>query len=139
MAILIDMTIMALLAGVLGYAVLVDRRVKILMERLRELQPLVSELSAAVDKSENSIRDLNSAATAMARSPAVARPVAQSTPAAATAAPAADKTAAAAAERAPATPATDKGRAASASGLTRITGKTDLVRGFFDKVRNQDS
>ncbi len=132
MAILIDMTIMALLAGVLGYAVLVDRRVKILMERLRELQPLVSELSAAVDKSENSIRDLNSAATAMARSPAVARPVAQSTPAA-------DKTAAAAAERAPATPATDKGRAASASGLTRITGKTDLVRGFFDKVRNQDS
>ena len=38
MSLLIDAMILAMLAGVLGYAWMVDRRVRLLMETLRELR-----------------------------------------------------------------------------------------------------
>ncbi|OWU76755.1 hypothetical protein ATO5_11025 [Loktanella sp. 22II-4b] len=61
MTMLIDTMILALLAGTLAYAFLVDRRVRRLMSVLHELQPMVGEFSAAVDKSQSSVAALRDA------------------------------------------------------------------------------
>ncbi|MGC9370121.1 MAG: flagellar motor switch protein, partial [Paracoccaceae bacterium] len=66
MALLIDMLILLLLAGTLGYAFMVERRVRTLMAALKDLQPVVGELSSAVDKSENSVVALKSVADRVA-------------------------------------------------------------------------
>ncbi|MFT6533375.1 MAG: hypothetical protein ACJASC_002939 [Limimaricola cinnabarinus] len=129
---LIDAMILAMLAGVLGYAWMVDRRVRLLMETLRELQPMITAYAAAVDKSEESVRDLGSVARSL-NDPPVKAPLAASRDAAAPAARG-DK---------PATRGGDKvARAAraraQAAGVTRVTGKTELVQGFFDSVRERD-
>ncbi len=133
MTLLIDAMILAMLAGVLGYAWMVDRRVRLLMETLRELQPVITAYAAAVDKSEESVRDLSSMARSLTETPVAAK----TQPAAArdAAAPragekagprAGDKVARAARAR------------AQAAGVTRVTGKTELVQGFFDSVRERD-
>ena len=58
MALLIDMIILLLLMGTLGYAYLVDRRVRALVGALKALEPVVDQFSVAVDRSENSVRSL---------------------------------------------------------------------------------
>lgn len=53
-----DILIIALLAGSIGYGVMISRRVQKLMSSLEELEPLVREFSEAVDKSETSVAAL---------------------------------------------------------------------------------
>ena len=54
-ATLTDMLIIALLAGAIAYGYYVSRKVQVLMSALKELEPLVTEYSKAVDKSEASV------------------------------------------------------------------------------------
>ncbi|SDF34931.1 hypothetical protein [Limimaricola pyoseonensis] len=121
MALLIDALILVLLAGVLAYAWVVDRRVRTLMQHLRDLQPLIGEFSAAVDKSEQSVRGLSEAARDLQEPPAPRAP------------------------RAPALPGRTAEKAAraararnQAAGVTRVTGKADLVQSFFDRVKDRE-
>lgn len=113
MSLLIDGLILLLLAGTLAYAFLVDRRVRNLMAVLQELQPMVGAFSDAVDKSESSVNALRAAAQDMAQEAA-------RVPAAA---------------EAPARPAAKAARRVSPPGVTRVSGKTDLVRSFFESTR----
>ncbi len=53
-----DILIIVLLAGSVGYGVMISRRVQKLMASLEELEPLVREFSEAVDKSETSVNAL---------------------------------------------------------------------------------
>ncbi|MCZ4262759.1 MAG: flagellar motor switch protein [Limimaricola soesokkakensis] len=126
MAMLIDAVILLMLAGVLCYAIMVDRRVRLLMETLRELQPMITAYSAAVDRSEETVRDLAGAARDLGE--AEARPAKAPLSASREKIPArsGDKAARAARAR------------AQAAGVTRVTGKTELVQGFFDSVRERD-
>lgn len=58
---LIDGLMLLLLVGTLGYAFLVDRRVRKLMTALSDLEPMVGRFSEAVDKSETSVSALRTA------------------------------------------------------------------------------
>ena len=133
MALAIDLVILLLLAGTLGYAFLVDRRVRALMSALRTLEPVVGQFSAAVDRSENSIKSthIDTPLFTSARrgeEPRLTRP---GTPTVAAAA----SGAASSAENA------RTGRAAPEMppGMARVNGKADLVRGFFETVRSRDA
>lgn len=123
MALLIDTLILLLLAGTLGYAFMVERRVRTLMDALKELQPVVGELSSAVDRSESSVVALKSVAgrvAAEAPGPAAARPAGE----------AGDNTVAFRSVRAPR-------RSAPAAGVTSLGAKSDLVRSFFEAARGR--
>jgi hypothetical protein len=120
MALLIDTLILLLLAGTLGYAFMVERRVRTLMDALKELQPVVGELSSAVDRSESSVVALKS----------VAGRVAAEAPRAAPAGEAGDNTVAFRSVRAPR-------RSAPAAGVTSLGVKSDLVRSFFEAARSR--
>ncbi len=128
MAFLIDTLILLLLAGTLGYAFLVDRRVRMLMDHLRDLQPVVGELSAAVDKSEDSVRNLSTVAQSIVESPAQMRSIAGSNrfvPGSGDVSFRSVRQARAARQQ--------------PAGVTRVVGKSDLVRGFFDTVRSREA
>ena len=58
MSILIDALILALLIATIGYAFLVERRVRTLMQALGDLHPAVMAFSDAVDRSEGSVEEL---------------------------------------------------------------------------------
>ena len=123
MTYLIDGLILLLLAGTLGYAFLVDRRVRILMLTLRELQPMIGKFSAAVDRSEHSVSTLKSVTQSMAAA----------TPDTAPAEPAQA-----------ATQAEPPARARQATpdpkhGVTSVTGKSDMVRSFFETARKREA
>ncbi|KAF0674627.1 flagellar motor switch protein [Profundibacterium mesophilum] len=122
MALLIDGMILLLLAGTLGYAFLVDRRVRTLMEALRELQPMVGKFSAAVDRSEHSLSALKSATSQVNDAARAVREEAAET---AAAAPVQN-------EAQPAAP------AAPRAGSTTVAGKSDLVRSFFESARKRE-
>lgn len=134
MALLVDTVILLLLAGTLGYAFLVDRRVRALMAALRGLEPVIGQFSAAVDRTESSIKHMQ-ADTALRSGakrgdePRLTRPAsAQSTTAPQNVA------------RAPQTqPAQPLAQAVTdlPPGMARVTGKADLVRGFFETVRSR--
>lgn len=126
MALLIDLVILALLAGTLAYAFLVDRRVRNLVRVLRELEPVVGEFSAAVDKSEDSVSALRNISRSLEEggTPARREPPAPAAPRAGEDAPAFRTT-----RQAPERPA----------GVAAVTGKADLVRGFFDTVRSREA
>lgn len=122
MALLIDMLILLLLAGTLGYAFMVERRVRTLMAALKELQPVVGELSSAVDKSESSVVALKSMAehvSAQAPRAEAARPDR----------PAEPGKVAFRSVRAP--------RQNTGGGVTSLGGKSDLVRSFFEAARSR--
>lgn len=53
--IVIDAVIIVMLALSVGYGVMVTRKLKVLMEAIAAMEPLVREFSAAVDKSESSV------------------------------------------------------------------------------------
>ena len=113
MSYLIDLLILALLASTLGYAYLVDRRVRKLMNVLREMEPMVGKFSQAVEKTEDSVSLLKQV------SEKVRAPMPTFTHA----------------EK-------DRGEVVSfrtsrekvqkPAGVTKVTGKADLVRGFFE-------
>ena len=62
-AMIIDGVIVLLLAGSLIYGYRVSRKVQILMQTLRELEPLVDQFSFAVDKSEASVNNMRASIT----------------------------------------------------------------------------
>lgn len=124
MALLIDTLILALLAGTLGYAFLVDRRVRALMAALEDLRPMVGEFSAAVDKSETSVSALKSMAQGLADSPVRKR-----------AADSHDDRGAAAGLRFSSV----RTPSVLPAGVTRVSGKADLVRSFFEATRGRNA
>lgn len=127
MSLLIDFVILALLAGVLCYAYLVDRRVRNLVQVLRQLEPVVNEFSAAVDKSEDSV------STMKAMTESIAQKLRRRTdpdPAPAPEAPAGDHGVAFRSQRSPAEP---------PAGVAALSGKDELVRSFFDSVRSREA
>ena len=107
-ATLIDAIILVSLCGTVAYAWVLDRRVRKLMHVLRELKPMVSAYSEAVDRSERSLTALK-AESARTEPPAPTRPAAK---------PTSPK------------PAPKVGQSASS--------KSDLVRGFFDLTRDTE-
>ncbi|MHA6345262.1 hypothetical protein [Roseivivax sp. CAU 1761] len=58
---IIDIVIVALLGGAIGFGLVLDRRVKRLMQALAELQPAVDQFARAVDRSEDSVHALRGA------------------------------------------------------------------------------
>ena len=60
MTALTDILILGLLAATVGYAFVVERRVRALMHALTELQPTVNAFSNAVDRTEGSVDKLRS-------------------------------------------------------------------------------
>ena len=122
MALLIDMLILLLLAGTLGYAFMVERRVRTLMAALKDLQPVVGELSSAVDKSESSVVALKAVAEHVAAEAPRATPSPERNAEA--------NTVAFRSVRAPR-------RSGPAAGVTSLGGKSDLVRSFFEAARSR--
>jgi hypothetical protein len=112
MSYLIDLLILGLLAGTLGYAFIVDRRVRKLMNVLREMEPMVGKFSQAVDKTEDSVSLLRQVSERV-RAPA--------------AAPQAGADAGQVVSFR-----TSREKAQKPAGVTKVTGKADLVRGFFE-------
>lgn len=135
LSLLIDGFIITLLAAAIVYGMIISRRVDRLMNLLRDLEPIVQEFSAAVDKSEKSVEDMRVATERKVqidrREPAVTR-----------------RAEAPAAEPAPAPQgsgifASRRGRGsedkagAQPIGLIRLGAKADLVRGFFESTRSR--
>ncbi len=136
MALLIDGVILTLLAGTLGYAFLVDRRVRALMAALEDLRPMVGQFSAAVDKSETSARAMVDAARRnIERSQPVLRSPAQQSAESGPQAPA--PPAATSAGGAPLF-SSSRGRDVP-GGVTRVRGKSDMVRSFFEASRSRSA
>ncbi|MDG4648631.1 hypothetical protein P6F26_09245 [Roseibacterium sp. SDUM158017] len=65
MTLLIDTIILVLLGGTVGYAVILHRRLSNLMAALDGLRPVVETFSAAVDRTEGSVKTLRSVAQDM--------------------------------------------------------------------------
>ncbi|WP_439561833.1 flagellar motor switch protein [Roseinatronobacter sp.] len=136
MALIIDLVILLLLAGTLGYAFLVDRRVRALMSALRGLEPVVGQFSAAVDRSENSVKSMQIDTPVFStarreKEPRLTRPGASAVAAALSAANGAagsDK------KDLP-----DRTAPEMPPGMARVNGKADLVRGFFETVRSRNA
>ena len=131
MSLLIDLVILALLVGVLGYAVLVDRRVRRLVAVLREMEPMIDDFSAAVDKSETSVSAMKSLTrtfeTRAAREALDGRGDGR-----------ADGRADGRGEG-PAFRTSRQPEPRPTAGVASVTGKADLVRGFFDTVRSREA
>lgn len=124
MALLIDTLILALLAGTLGYAFLVDRRVRTLMAALEDLRPMVGEFSAAVDKSETSVSALKSMAQGLSEETARKR-----------VADGPDERRGSGSVRF----SSCRAPRALPAGVTRVSGKADLVRSFFEATRGRNA
>ncbi len=136
MALLIDMIILLLLMGTLGYAYLVDRRVRALVGALKALEPVVDQFSVAVDRSENSVRSLRAegaARTATKRNdePPLTRMVS------AASGEAQGEVGADLVFRSVRMPSASP--AQLPPGMARVTGKADLVRSFFDTIRSREA
>ena len=110
---ILDLVILVLLLGALGFGLIIDRRVRRLMAALTALEPAVSQFSSAVDRSADTVTSFKSAAGRADRS-----------------GPAAPRV----------EPAFQKSRKASGTdGTARIQGKSDLVRSFFETVREREA
>ncbi len=122
MPFLINVLILAMLGATMLYALVLSRRVERLMAVLTEMEPLVQEFSAAVDKSESSVGQLKSAALeAMSSFASMVTPPAE-------------RDAAGAEMESPATFVSRRRK--PVAGMTRISGKSDLVKSFFDRTRS---
>ncbi|GAA4228904.1 flagellar motor switch protein [Sagittula sp. NFXS13] len=111
MSFLIDIAILVLLVGTLTYAWLVDRRVRTLMHVLREMEPMIGDFSAAVDRSESSVSALRSLGQKAEPERQREEPSFRST----------------------------RERPKRPAGATKATGKSELVRGFFETVREREA
>lgn len=123
-----NLLILVLLAGVMVYAMVLSRRVSRLMAALAELGPMVRAFSEAVDKSEQSVAELKGAAEDAVRHEATQA-------AARAAARAADEAEALQEAAAPVSFASVRRR--PVAGMTRIGGKSDLVKSFFERGRGR--
>ncbi|MAY89059.1 MAG: flagellar motor switch protein [Pseudooceanicola sp.] len=129
MSLLIDLLIIALLAGVLAYAYLVDRRVRRLVTVLRELEPVVGKFSDAVDKSEDSVAAMKTVTQALETG--IRRPAPAAEPA--------EKPETKTAEPGVVTFRSKRPTETAAKGIAQVSGKADLVRSFFDTARSREA
>ena len=109
---ILDLAILVLLLGALGFGLVIDRRVRRLMAALAALEPAVSQFSSAVDRSADTVTSLKSAAGRSDR------------PAAPRVEPAFRKS---------------RGKASAPDGTARVQGKSDMVRSFFETVREREA
>ena len=116
MSMLINAIILVSLVGLMAYGVVITRRVKKLMLVLEEMEPLVVAFSAAVDKSQLSVEEMKDAVAEAQKAPALEPTPAQEP------APALTFNSRRAAPKAP-------------MGLTRVAGKAELVKSFFEQTR----
>ncbi|AKO99650.1 MAG: flagellar motor switch protein [Marinovum algicola] len=130
MSFAIDIAVLVLLVGTLGYAWLVDRRVRRMMEAMREMEPMIGSFSQAVDRSESTVSALRAAreVAPLRKRPEPPRPEARAEAAPETSDPGAEPAFRSKREPAP--------RPADA---TPISGKSELIRGFFDTVRQREA
>ncbi len=138
MALLIDLVIMLLLIGTLVYASLVDRRVRALMSAMQSLAPLVDQFSAAVDRTEDSVKSLRTETTNRAASKRDEEPPLTRT-AAMPPAQQAEEAAMFRSSRMAEQPDAAAQLAQLPAGVARVSGKSDLVRSFFDSVRSREA
>ncbi|TDK50195.1 flagellar motor switch protein [Antarcticimicrobium luteum] len=119
-----DILIILLLAGSVGYGVMISRRVQKLMASLEALEPLVREFSEAVDKSETSVNALRDNLAEGLSAPHDG---------------AADGAGYGAGEDAGDAPAFSSRRHAQRRlpGVQVVRGKQDLVRRFFETSRSE--
>lgn len=128
MSLIIDVVILVLLLGTLGYAFVVDRRVQKLMRALHELEPLIGDFSAAVDRSEGTVSRLKSLSQAVQapfthkRQPAAPRPEPEAAP-----------------RRADPAFSTVRDQPERPVKANSIPVKSDLVRGFFETVKSREA
>lgn len=125
MSFVIDVALVVLLLGTLGYAWLVDRRVRRMMEALREMEPMIGSFSQAVDRSESTVSALRAAREV---APLRKRADTRTEPRLEGEAPASE-------------PAfrTKRDPAPRPAEATPIAGKSELIRGFFDTVRQREA
>ena len=144
MDVLIDVIILVLLLGTLVYACLVDRRVRALMAAMQALEPVVTQFATAVDRTETSVKSLRAEATRAEATRAAQRR--EDEP------PLTRANAGAGAAPTPTAPAEGKAMPVFRSargpvpeavqlppGMARVTGKSDLVRSFFDTIRSREA
>lgn len=74
MAMIVDGVIIALLIGSIAYGYAVSRRVNRLMGILREMEPLVTQFSSAVDQSQESVLRMQDTLREAERAPEAAPP-----------------------------------------------------------------
>ncbi|WP_163851568.1 flagellar motor switch protein [Pseudooceanicola aestuarii] len=129
MSLLLDLAIIVLLIGTLIYALIVERKVRTLMRTLRELEPMIGDFSAAVDRSESSVSMLKSLGQSL---PGGLGGRGRTAPAEGTAAGAAEGR--------------DSGQFRSmrdtsgrAAKVNTVPMKSELVRGFFETVRSREA
>lgn len=125
---LIDGFLIIMLAGTLTYAVIVHCKLRKLMSLLQDLEPLVLQFSAAVDKSEKSVSNMKQAAQAVVEKPAETSGF---------------RTALEGltfrSQRSKPQAIIPRFRSRDVPGATRINGKADLVKSFFDTNLGQSS
>ncbi|MCT4369508.1 flagellar motor switch protein [Yangia mangrovi] len=130
MSFLIDMAILVLLVGTLTYAWVVDRRVRVLMAALRELEPMIGSFSAAVDKSESAVSALRAAGQQAGEQAAESRARRHREP---------ELSRSDAARGEAPSFRTTRERPNRPTGTASVSGKSELVRGFFETVRNREA
>lgn len=136
MALLIDMIIILLLLGTLVYATLVDRRVRALMAAMQALAPVVDQFSQAVDRTEDSVKTLRAESTA--RNTARHEEEPPLTRKTATAPQEGDAPVFRSARSMPQQGAAQR-PAQLPPAIARVSGKSDLVRGFFDTIQGRNA
>ncbi|ETX28910.1 hypothetical protein [Roseivivax isoporae] len=120
----IDMMIMALLLGAIGFGLVLERRVRRLMQVLQELQPAVDQFAQAVDRTEETVvalRGRTSGREAPAPQPETAATRLSPLP----------------------TMRNLRNQAARAmqagTGVAAVEGKADMVRSFFETAQRRQS
>lgn len=132
MSFAIDVAVLVLLVGTLGYAWLVDRRVRRLMEALRAMEPMIGSFSQAVDRTESTVSALRAARDMSPLRKREPRLEARSDRRAEPKTEAPDE----ADEPAFRTKRDVEPRPAEA---TPVAGKSELIRGFFDTVKQREA
>lgn len=123
MSLIVDLAILALLVGTLAYAFIVDRRVRKMMTALRELEPMIGSFSDAVDRSESAVSVLKSLGQSVQAPFGRGRaPAKEDEPA-----------------RRDAAFRTMRDQPERQRPSSAIPVKSDLVRGFFETVREREA
>ncbi|MEH6655749.1 flagellar motor switch protein [Loktanella salsilacus] len=130
MSAVIDIVIMVLLVGTLTYAVILDRRMRKLMATLRDMEPMVTAFSNAVDQTTRSVEDMRDLSEAARHAVAAAQEVPKSTPKTIRTSTLTDQT-----------PAQQRAARLRANEpvqwQTPVPGKSELVRTFFDITKER--
>lgn len=130
MSLVIDGLLIVMLAGTLAYAMTVHRKLRRLISVLQNLEPVVNQFSAAVDKSEQSVSNMKTAAQKAALHVEVEPVVHQVQP---------REGATFRTQRPKPLASLPRLRDIEVPGATRISGKADLVKSFFDTNRGLNS